>query len=326
MKHLQMEHLGTKHLGTKLCQRLAATLPGTNAMSAALFVVVFISGCAACGGESLTVRKVLVDVEPGAATVDREVARGCVLHVLERARRVSLDEGAASGAVLRVRVENFSNGLSGGADNRLSATLSLTVEVSENGRTTMRGHGVVSAQDSADPRGLVEEALQDALGQVMQIRAADSLSSQALLQWLESPDTSEEQKRRAMRVLASRQEGRVTQHLSAALRGDNLEIALAALEALTVFGDPAATDDVIHFCESRPAVVRKRCIDTLRAVGSPRAKAWLFVLSSGHPDADVQAHAEAALVSLEASRTVSNADVGPPSAMVPPPAGATATP
>jgi HEAT repeat protein len=75
----------------------------------------------------------------------------------------------------------------------------------------------------------------------------------------------------------------------------------AALQALALLSDPDAVPAIIDYSERQPAIVRRQCIDAVKATDSPLAAAWLFVLSTGHPDLDVQAHARAALALLPSS-------------------------
>jgi len=262
---------------------------------------------------SLTVKKVLVDVDPAAvaANVDREAVRGVVQQVLGDASGVTFDERQADAAVVRVRVESFqattgtplppghppTDGIAASAG---SSSLSLVVELIEGGKTTSRGHSVATAQGQIGPDALVSQALRDALRQVQQARAADALDSDALLAWLEpaNTDVGDAQRRRAMQALASRGERRATPHIARLLQSDDVELATAALQAITVLGDPAAIDAIVEYAAKKPPLVRKQCIDAVRATGSPKAAPWLFTLSSGHPDADVQAYARAALEQL----------------------------
>ncbi|MDP2344664.1 MAG: HEAT repeat domain-containing protein [Deltaproteobacteria bacterium] len=277
--------------------------------SIALLLLVGVVGACDCGGEPLVVRRVLVDVDP-AAEVDREQVRVTIFEVLGNTRGLSIDETRADGAILRVRIVSFARAST--ADAELvpaghppvappPATLSLAVDVTEGGRPTLRGHSVASVHGVIDPRALVEQALKDALRQAMQTRAADKLGSDELLAWLDDPSTSAAQQKRAMQALGSRREKRATPLLTALLKSEDPELAGAALQALTLLGDEAGVDAVIAYSERQSPALRKLCIDAVKATGSSRARAWLFTLSSGHPDVAVQAHARAALVALDAA-------------------------
>src|SRR5205814_9755608 len=85
-------------------------LTPTIARATIAFAVAVAAGAGAgCGGNGpLPVRKVLVDVEPGAVGVDREQARAIVDETLHKARGIKLvDAGRGDAAVLRVRVEGY---------------------------------------------------------------------------------------------------------------------------------------------------------------------------------------------------------------------------
>ena len=284
---------------------------------AVAFAVVFVAAFAgACSdGEQLVVRRVLVDVDPAAvaADVDREQVRATASAVLAKTRGITIDEKRADGAILRVRVESFARASPDLAPALLPqghpptptppATLSLAVDVTEGGRPTLRGHSVASAHGVIDPRALVEQALKEALRQALQTRAADKLGSDELLAWLSDPSTSTAQQKRAMQALGSRREKRATPALAALLKSPDADVAATALQALTLLADEAAVDAIIAYSDRQPAQLRKQCIDAVKATGSPRARAWLFTLSSGHPDPAVQSHARAALAALEPGAT-----------------------
>lgn len=289
------------------------------------------AGCNGCGalfgGDALVVRRVLVDVDPAAvaAGVDRERVRAEVSDVLAHSRGVVVDDKRGDGAVLRVRVESFARAAFEPAADPNAATapplpkeaktqtetppstLSLAVDVTEGGRPTLRGHSVASAHGVVDPHALVEQALRDAVAQALQTRAADQLSSDELLSWLTSETASSEQKQRAMQALGSRREKKATPTLVAILQGGDEELQAQALQAITLLADEDAVDAVIVWSDRQPALMRKLAIDAVKASAhggeaGKRGMAWLFTLSTGHPDVDVQAHARAALQSLESAQ------------------------
>lgn len=270
---------------------------------------VALAGCGACGDQPLVLRKVLVDVEPPAsAGVDRDVVRGAVHAALRDRDGVKVDEAAGEGAVLRVRVEAATSAApgEGAATPYGPSTLALSVEVQGGGdggrRFAYRGHSVASAAGALPLDALVRQAFEDALSQVQQARGADRADSDVLLGWLqEGGRVSDDQKRQAIRILGARRDARAVEPLTKVLLGPDRELAQLALSALTSIGDPAAVDAVIAYSDKKPSLVRKQCIEAVRVMGTPKAAAWLFTLSTGHQDGDVQAAAAAALASLEAS-------------------------
>jgi len=272
-------------------------------------------------GETLIVKKVLIDVEPAAVAggVDREHVRGIVTETLADLRGIVVDETASDGHVLRVRVEGFTSSPppSNQDDATASSSLALGVDVLEGaGRAVGRGHSVANARGVMSADALVSQALRDAVQQVLQARAADSLDSEVLLSWLTEPSTSDAQRKKAMQALSSRGERRATAPIVAVLEtagtddeGNVSELAVAALQALSVLGDPDAIDAVITFSERQAPAVRKLCIDAVKATDDPRAVPWLFTMTWGHPDADVQAYARAALLGI-APDALGTADSG----------------
>ena len=258
------------------------------------------------GGETLVLKKVLIDVDPAAvaSSVDREAVRRIVADALGSARSVEVNEAGLSGEVLRVRVESFSQSAGGGVDDAGEAiaagsTLSLSVEIlAEGSANGARGHSVASAQGVMAPDALVSQAFKDALRQIQQARAADALDSEVLLSWLADPSTSTSQQQRAMQALASRGDRRATPAIVAALNRGPADVSVIALQALTNLADPEAVDAIIAYSDRQPNLVRKQCIDAVRASGAVEAAPWLFTLSTGHKDQDVQTYAKAALDAL----------------------------
>jgi hypothetical protein len=289
-------------------RRLVLLLGVFAAIAVTVVALVFVPSSA----EKLVVKKVLIDVEPAAVAngVDREQIRGLAHDVLADIRGVVVDENAANGSVVRVRVESFTQ-QAAPADHPADAstsTLTLSVDVINDGRSIGRGHSVAAARGEMSVDTLARQALRDAVQQVQQVRAADGLDADTLLTWLSDPSSSVAQRRKAMQALASRGDRRATAALVALLeRGTEIEdddlsddntLAVAALQALAVLGDPDAVDAIIAFSERQPAPIRKLCIDAAKATQSPRAAPWLFTLSSGHLDSEVQAYARTALLSL----------------------------
>lgn len=258
-------------------------------------------------GEPIAVKKLLIDVDPAAvaAGVDRERVRAVATEALDTARGLVINDDDGT-AILRVRIESWVQSAAvapeaAPADHPplpATSSVSLAMDVIEDGRTVGRAHAVATAQGIMAPDALVGQAVRDAWRQIQQARAADALDSETLLGWLADPSTGEGQRRRAMQALASRGEKRATPALVAMLGSAEEGDAVAALQALTLLGDPAALDAIIDHSARQPALIRKLCIDAVRATASPRAVPWLFTLSSGHPDVDVQAHARAALASI----------------------------
>jgi hypothetical protein len=260
-------------------------------------------------GESVTVRKLLVDIEPGAAgpggVLSREIVRELVTSALEADRGVELALGGSAGDVLRVRVESAALAPSIAGHEKGRGTLSLSVELSGKDAPNARRHrysgsSVASAAGTVDFRALVRQAFGEAFAHVVMARGASEQSTETLLTWLEDGNLEARSRRlQAIRVLGSRREAKAVSSLVQALKADDHEITQAALGALTLIGDPTAAASVIEYAEKKPARIRKQAIEAARVMGGRLSAAWLFTLSTGHPDDDVQAAAAAALAQLE---------------------------
>jgi hypothetical protein len=256
------------------------------------------------GAEVISVRRVVIDVESAALAggVDREAVRALTHMTIGETRGFKLAPDAP-GSALRVVVEaiNTQQPPMPAGHPPVAATTSLTmsVELIDDGQTIARGRAVASAQGDIDREALLRNALRDAVRQVHLVKAADRLDSDELLRWFGDPDISDAQRSRAMQALASRGDRRLTAALTSRLEQELQDgEAAALLQALALLGDPASIDAVIAYSERRPAAIRKLCIDVVKASASARGVPWLFTLSSGHPDSEVQAYARAALAHL----------------------------
>lgn len=293
---------------TSAARALVAT-----AASLLLAVVVTASSCKRAP-EPLSLRKVLIDVAPGAegpgGVLDRESVRAVIEAAVDADRRFKRS-GDRDAAVLRVRLESTSL-LPPDQGTTAGGTLSMSVEVSGGvpgeplKRYEYRGHSMASLSgDGDDPAAgidfttLLRRAFDDAVSQVLSARGAHNENSAVLLAWLDDAKVSSEQRRQAIRILGARKDASAVPALIRALDSDDRELGQAALGALTLIGDPRGAVAVIEYAEGKPSLVRKQAIEALRVMGSSLGKAWLFTLSTGHPDADVRVAAERALAELE---------------------------
>jgi hypothetical protein len=286
--------------------RLAGVALGVLACAVVGGVLLF------AGGDAIVVRKVLIDVDPGpaAAGIDREQVRAVVDRVLADGVgvRVDADHGERG---LRVRVESFSRSVPAALpaghpvveDSAAPASLTLAVDVVEGGRVVLRGSSTTTASGVTNPEALVDVALREALVQVVEAGGTDGLDDDELLAVLADASAAPQRRRRAMQALAARRDRRATPLITPFLTDPEASLRAAALQSLALLADPSAVEAIIAYSERQPPAVRRQCIDAVRSTDSPLAAAWLFVLSTGHPDIDVQAHARAALAALPASPT-----------------------
>lgn len=313
-------------------------------------VLLMIGALGGCKGERLTVKKLLVDVEPAAeAEVDREHVRDTVRRLVDGSDAFNLKEGATEGATVRVRLFVATNGrappMGAGANpggrpilpdvakehaekkaaqkaaahaevkgseaavlQHHPAMVSLSVAASGGkkggGRYRFRGSGIIrepAVEGKTPPiTTLVEQALEMAVGELQVAVRAEHTSSEELIARLADEKSSPALKRQAAMALGQRQEAAAVDALSLALLEDDRDLANAAMGALTKIGDSRALDSIILYADNKPAIVRKQAIEAVRAMGTKKGQAWLFTMSTGHPDADVQSAAASALAALNA--------------------------
>jgi hypothetical protein len=117
----------------------------------------------------------------------------------------------------------------------------------------------------------------------------DNRSMDALLAAADDGDNG------AIQVLATRDDPRVaTLLLKRAAAHD-----VVALTSMRWSATAAMMPDIIALAHNQSDFVRRRCIEAARHAQGPLAAAWLFTLSTGHPDEEVQRYAMAALDVIE---------------------------
>lgn len=286
---------------------------GLVVTAAVLMTLAFVSTSCKRGPEPLRIHKVLVEVEPGAegpgGVLEREKVRSLVEAALEADARFQRTEDRDD-AVFRARLESTAL-LPPAAGTTAGAVLGVTVEVSGGvpgaplKRYEYRGHSLASLARGPDSGGvdfnaLFRQAFDDAAAQVLAARAAHDEDSAVLLAWIDDEEAAPEKRRQAVRILGGRKDARAVPSLIRALASDDDDLAQAALGALTRIGDASAAAAVVEYASGKPDLVRKRqAIEALRVMGSSVGKAWLFTMSTGHPDTDLRVSAERALAELE---------------------------
>lgn len=263
-------------------------------------------GCSA--KPTLEIRKLLVDVSPGAegpgAVLARDALRSMVERRLGSHPQIQVVPGDPEAAVLRVRLESTTGTVDEkqGSAPWTHGSVHLVVEASGGGaqtRWSFHGQGAARANAPVNFGMLVEEALDTGLQQVLLAKSAHQQPSDTLLAWLASNTTGRDQRLQAVRLLGARREPQATPLLVDLLGDDDAEVAQAAMGAIMLIGDPRAVSAVIQYAEAKPSLVRRQAIEAVRNMGTYLGKAWLFTLSTGHPDQEVQQAAASALAQLE---------------------------
>ncbi|MFZ9889120.1 MAG: HEAT repeat domain-containing protein [Myxococcota bacterium] len=261
---------------------------------------------------SVRVRKVLVDVAAGTEGAllgpePREAVRDVVERVVSGTAGIERSD-AREGVVLRVlleelgartpaRVEDQGGGL------RLSVELRADNTLTEDRSIDLRSQVTIPSSHESGSAGTrlqeVESAFRAALTQVLTAHGAGALADEVLVTWLGDAAASRAQRLEACRVLGTRRTQAAGPALVSLLRDDDMELALGALRSLSALGAHSFTDAIIDFAEGKAASVRVQAIEALQDNPEPRVQAWLFTLSTGHPEAEVRGAAERALARLE---------------------------
>ena len=259
----------------------------------------------------LLIRKLLVDIDPAAqARMVRDGVRDRAMGIIDGIDELKRVDERDAGVVCRVRVHRASYGaappnadhpeVTGQADVVLTVDLNGKLgdeRVDYEGRGVARAFGV--SNDDIDFDRLLDQALKDAFEEVRVAKRAEGEDESTLIAWLEDPTVGDARKRRALSLLGSRKSARATDAVVAILQSDDRELAQAALMSISAIGDPSAVDAVIAYADGKPAYIRKQAIEAVRAMGTKKGQAWLFTLSTGHPDPEVQHAAGVAFAYLD---------------------------
>lgn len=285
-----------------------------SAIAVALLATVFAATGCSRSPPPMQLRKVLVDVavDPEgvpAGGVSREAVRDIVERALARVETIERNDGH-EGLVLRVLVDERRGNSSPAAEGegrglRLSVELRSEASRVDDPQTDLRAEAAVpwpeqSAAGDGLSRGL-EAAFGEALAQLVTAHGAGALADDVLVAWLGDAAVARPQRLEACRVLGARRAAAAAPAFVNLLREDDVELAIVALRGLSALGAQGFADAIIDFSEGKAAAVRVHAIEALQENPGPRVRAWLFTLSTGHPEAEVRTAAERVLARVEPS-------------------------
>lgn len=292
------------------------------ALAMAIAFVFSAGACKSSDDDQMLVRLLLIDVDPstrlGTQSIDREGLRAQVQSLLDDDPSIKLREGAKKGVTMRVRLAPSADETpaprafpfptstedTGGA---LSLSVEASIDDSHNGGASFRYKGTSTSDNagSLPPAAILENLFRDAVDQVLLARRARNLDDKTLIGWL-SPgaEVSPDQKRQAVRVLGARKTQAAIPALIRVLQSDDRMLAVHALGALSA-AEPEGENKtkvvsaIIEFAEAKATIIRKQAIAAVGRIDVPLARAWLWTMSGGHPDADVRSRAHDALALMD---------------------------
>ena len=281
----------------------------------------------------MIVRKILVDVDDGVEELaSRENVRTIFQKKLEEHSLFRVDESSSSGMVARLYLHSFSMGPAPTTRNEadhlqkpagqpvdiqnvLTVALSVAFTASNTDKDpkksiqrSLQGHGAgtttlsgkMDVSTVSEP--LIASAVEKAFKQIESRHSVGRQSSDELIANLRDVKTPREQRLTIVETLGAREEKKATPVLVEIMKAEDRELAQYAVGALARIGAPAAVDDLIQYATGKPASMRKLVIEAMRKAGTKKAKAWLFTLSTGHPDPEVQLAAKSALTAVTAEQ------------------------
>ncbi|WP_050725285.1 HEAT repeat domain-containing protein [Vulgatibacter incomptus] len=207
--------------------------------------------------------------------------------------------------ILRVRVVP-----SGNADGLSLADVALRMNLTSSGgdllRGDGRGHEDLPPGASARRQDVLRRSFDAAVGQAVRqlgvALEAASKTDEELVAALQSPDA--DRRDFAMRQLGERKSRLAIPALVERLRADERPLQLQAVGALVAIGDQAAAPALIDTSAQRDPGFVVQVIYALGELGGHDAEAYLFTVSTGHPDEAVRGAAAEALENLHSRQNL----------------------
>lgn len=184
----------------------------------------------------------------------------------------------------------------------VALALSLRAPSGEVLRAEGRGQAELNGTDREERfRAALDLALADAAAAIDGEFKARSLDEAGLLELLREEDAA--QRDVAIRFLAERKSAAAIAPLAKLLaEGEDRELHLRVVGALVEIGDPAAARELIDAASHRDPSFVVQLVYALGELGGVDADAYLFTVSTGHPDPAVRNAATQARRSLQAKR------------------------
>jgi hypothetical protein len=254
--------------------------------------------------KQIVIRRVLIDVTPaenGAPfPIDRKEIRKSVLKAVKREKTFRFMEAGDTGALIRVRLSHLLEEDSG--LNEEVVLVELSLQESSDETKIFRGFSDFRPK-MGDVAGAIDAAVDRAIEQARLLMTGNKDASIVLLaeirRYLWAEDIDRNLVLSSMARLGERREKTAIDTMIRMLKISDLQVAVAALDALGKIGDPRAAAAVIEFSEHKPLPIRLKTIAAARDMGGEKAAAWLFTLSTGHEDQQISSAAEDALKILE---------------------------
>jgi len=122
-----------------------------------------------------------------------------------------------------------------------------------------------------------------------------------LLAYVKNESVRETMVESALEQIGEERDKSAIPYLVEALKLQNIRISLKVLETLGALKDRSTVNAITQFAERKPPEIRRHAIEAAKEIGGDTAAAWLFTLSTGHPDAHVREASKQALKEVEAA-------------------------
>jgi len=247
----------------------------------------------------------LIDLYPQAKEAGFSLTREEILDVVRKELSAFSDvvfaEADEVGATLRVRIFAPDN------PSGDSQKIALSIKLSTGKTKHYFGSAPLDFSSKQDKTKIFAQAFAQGFQHLSNERRGVQQSTRILIGQIENymrfRGVGKNQAMRALQSLGDLRAIAASGAIQALLKSPDEEVVRKALWTLSQIKDPESIDAISAYAERKPTVIRLSAIAVARSIGGHKAAAWLFTLSTGHPDADVREAAANAFQSIESQLT-----------------------
>lgn len=248
-----------------------------------IFCLLFLFSCdCTTKQEAIAYSKILIDRLPSqymANMPKRKTMKLSVLEAMSDSKQINFKKNDAAG-VFRIEMRMLD-----------SSRVALSFRLAD-----FKWHEIIRLKEGISEELILLNASRRALKE-LERQVGGSQSEQSLIRQLKSR-TNKESTLRTIMALGKMKSKEAVLPLTELLKQNDPHIAEAALSSLARIGDPSSLQSIIAYAEGKDLATLITVIGVVKMLNDPEAKAWLFVLSTGHPNPAIQAAAAKVLSEL----------------------------
>lgn len=234
---------------------------------------------------------------PGAESIEleRSELRELLEAALQKDGRFKLDSGSEEGKPIRLAI---------GKDSSDETRVALSFARSDDS-PVIQADFTIAYRTKDEIKSALSKVLLEGLKEigttVEQLNKKEG-ALKAIQAYIKDQDVREGMVTSALEQISVEKDKSTIPYLVAALKLPNIRVSMKVLQTLGALKDPSTVNAITEFAERKPPEIRRHAIEAAKEIGGDTAAAWLFTLSTGHPDANVRAASKEALKEVEASR------------------------